>query len=140
MADSDGQRPVGRPSLFTPELAAQICEMLAEGQSLRKICEAPEMPSRSSVLLWLRESPEFSSQYARAREACADLLAEDIIAIADEAKSKEDAPAIKVRVDARIWVASKLKPKVYGNHQAVAIGGADGGPIQVVIQGDDTAL
>ena len=123
----------GRPSSYTAETATEIAELLSDGMSLRTICAREGMPTRVTVFKWLREYPEFLSQYTHAREAAADGFAEDIIEIADTATNKEDAPAIKVRVDARIWVASKLKPKVYGNHQAVAITGSENGPLQIVV-------
>jgi hypothetical protein len=67
--------------------------------------------------------------YARAKEQQADLLAEEIIEIADDSskdlqgyddynnpiENKEFVNRSKLRVDARKWVASKLKPKKYGD-------------------------
>lgn len=131
---------MGRPSLYSQEMCARICSELSEGRSLVTICLPADMPARSTVFLWLAANKDFSDMYARAREAAADWFAEELVAIADTATNKDDAPAIKVRIDARIWVASKLRPKVYGNHQAVALTGNEGGPIQVIIQGDDANL
>ena len=96
-------------------------------------------------MLWLDgRHPEFSQQYAHAREAQADKLAEEILLIADDGSNdtytdgdgncRTDAEAIqrsKLRVDARKWLASKMAPKKYGDK--VAIGGADDlGPVQSV--------
>ncbi len=96
-------------------------------------------------MLWLDGSrPEFSEQYARAREAQADKLAEEALQIADDGRSdtyvdadgnvKTDTEVIqrsKLRVDTRKWLASKMAPKKYGDK--VAIGGADDlGPVQTV--------
>jgi hypothetical protein len=56
-------------------------------------------------------------QYARAKEESADHLAEEIMEIADEAMNaltSEQVQAARLRVDARKWIASKLKPKKYG--------------------------
>lgn len=133
---------VGRPTSFTTDIAERICDEIADGKSLRTICKSDEFPARRTVLYWLAnpDNVAFVRQYERAREAAADCFAEDIIEIADQARNKDDAPAIKVRIDARIWAASKLRPKVYGNHQAVALTGNEGGPIQVIIQGDDAGL
>lgn len=122
---------VGRPSKYSDDLADFICSELADGKSLRAICAQDGMPCRITVFKWLRENPAFSSQYARARDAQADLYAEEIVEIADTAADKEDAPAKKLRVDARIWIASKLKPKVYGNRLTQEVSGPDGGPIQI---------
>ena len=96
-------------------------------------------------MAWLDGSrPEFSEQYARAREAQADKLAEEALQIADDGRSdtyvdgdgnvKTDTEVIqrsKLRVDTRKWLASKMAPKKYGDK--VAIGGADDlGPVQTV--------
>jgi hypothetical protein len=120
----------GRPSLYTPELAAAICARLADGESLKSICSDEAMPSKSSVYLWLQEKPKFSELYARAKEDSADALADEILEISDNAKNdwmqrhgKDDAGWVangehiqrsRLRVDARKWIASKLKPKKYG--------------------------
>ncbi len=107
--------PAGRPTLFSDEMSAEICRRIMDGESLRQICQDKDMPVRETVHRWLGENEEFSIQYARARDTQADTYADDIIAISDEAKDKDSAAAAKVRVDARKWVASKLKPKRYGD-------------------------
>jgi hypothetical protein len=61
-----------------------------------------------------------ADRYALARERSADTLAEDCVLIADEVKDaghmdSARVNAARLRVDARKWVASKLKPKVYAD-------------------------
>lgn len=104
-----------RQSEYTEEIAQEICRRIMTGESLRKICDDESMPHRDTVHKWLSEEKEFSDQYARARDTQADTYADDIVAISDEAKDRDSAAAAKVRVDARKWVASKLKPKRYGD-------------------------
>ena len=138
-------KKLGAPSTYTPELAAAICEHIAAGKSLRTIAALDGMPAQSTIMVWLDgKHPDFTEQYARAREAQADKLAEEILAIADDGRSdtyldaegneKTDNEAIqrsKLRVDTRKWLASKMAPKKYGDK--VAIGGADDlGPVQTV--------
>ncbi len=45
----------GRPSRYTPELAANFCRRLAEGETLRAICRDPAMPDKATVLRWLAD-------------------------------------------------------------------------------------
>ena len=112
---------------------------------MRTIGAMDGMPHQATIMAWLDGSrPEFSEQYARAREAQADKLAEEILAIADDGRSdtyldaegneKTDSEVIqrsKLRVEARKWLASKMAPKKYGDK--MAIGGADDlGPVQTV--------
>lgn len=96
-------------------------------------------------MAWLDGSrPEFSEQYARAREAQADKLAEEALTIADDGRNdtytdadgnvKTDSEVIqrsKLRVDTRKWLASKMAPKKYGDKVTQEHTGANGGAIQV---------
>lgn len=118
---------MGRPSEFTQECADQICEHLADGRSLRDICMDADMPARSTVFKWLGQNQTFADQYARAREAQADLMADEILEIADdsthdtkytdsgEQPNAEWISRSRLRVDARKWLASKMAPKKYGD-------------------------
>lgn len=104
---------MGRSSLYTKDLAVRICDELSSGKSLREICEADGMPAESTVRGWVLEDYDgFAAQYARARETQADTYADDIVRIADTTK---DANLARVQIDARKWVAGKLRPKVYGD-------------------------
>lgn len=122
---------MGRPSEYTPELALEICARIADGESLRAICRTEDMPHARTVFKWLEASEPFQQQYARAREAQADSLADDIQAIADtpqlgqirkidaegnvEVTEEDMLGHRRLQIDARKWIASKLKPKKYGD-------------------------
>jgi hypothetical protein len=121
---------MGRPSDYNVEIADAICERLAEGESLRSICADEGMPSKAAVFRWLGKHKAFSDQYARAREEQAEAFADEMVAISDEQETTVkdadggttmvvfDSTAVarnRLRVDTRKWVASKLKPKKYGD-------------------------
>jgi hypothetical protein len=74
---------------------------------------------------------KFSEQYARAREAQAEIRADEITDIADgvEHGASEAVQAARLRVDARKWIAAKLLPKRYGDKMQHT--GDGGGPIRV---------
>lgn len=120
---------MGRPSSFTDEIADAICDRLAEGESLRKICLSEDMPSKATVFRWLGQNEIFRDQYARAREAQADTMADEILDIADDGSNdfmgedgKYNGDAVqrsKLRVDARKWLAAKMLPKKYGDRQLI---------------------
>ena len=60
----------GRPTTYSQETADAICEELATTDfSLQRICDQESMQAPSTVYLWLNLHPDFSEQYARAREA-----------------------------------------------------------------------
>jgi len=122
---------VGRPSVYTPELADEICTRLANGESLRAICNSERddfMPSIGTILRWVGENDEFQQQYARAREIQAETHADDIVTIADGAAGDDSVKTARdrLRVDARKWVASKLLPKKYGDKQTTVLEDANG--------------
>lgn len=96
----------------------------------------------------MRQQPEFLKQYARAKEESADALADEMLDIADDARNDwmarnhgEDDPGwivngehiqrSRVRIDTRKWLASKLKPKRYGEKIDATLSGPDGGPVSV---------
>ncbi len=126
-------KPGKRPLEFKQYIADIICERIANGQSLREICRDENMPASSTVFKWLTRVEAFAEQYARAREAQADALFDEILTIADDGSNdwmerrgddgaslgwKENGEAIRrsqLRVDARKWMAGKLRPKKYGD-------------------------
>ena len=132
-------KAIGRPSKYSDALTEVICGRIANGESLVRICLDPLMPSRSSVILWLTQYEGFSVRYARAREAQADYLLEELVQIADDGSNdtyiSEDGKELtnqdviarsRLRVDARKWVIAKLAPKKYGEKISQEITGKDG--------------
>jgi len=132
---------MARPSDYSQEIADAICERIADGDSLRTICADDAMPNKATVFRWLAKHPAFSDQYAHAREAQADTLADELTDIADDGTNdwmerkgsegevigwRENGEAInrsRLRVDARKWIASKLKPKKYGDSTMMQLSG-----------------
>lgn len=130
---------MGRTSEYSQDKADEICALLAEGKSLRTICKAESMPCVKTVFNWMRAYPEFLQQYARAKEESADYLAEETLEIADDGSNDwiaandpenpgyrangEHIARSRLRVDTRKWIASKLKPKKYGEKLDVAHSG-----------------
>lgn len=117
----------GRPTLWSQELSDRICKEISLGKSLRTVCGTDEnpkedMPDIVTILRWLREKEEFRTQYERAKEESADLLTEEMLDISDndvvQGDDKSDSARVqqsRLRVDTRKWIASKLKPKRYGD-------------------------
>lgn len=105
--------PGGRPSSYSPEIADAICEELANGAVLYRICkERDDFPDTRTVYRWMEANEEFRRKYARARERQAEYFADQIITISDTAT---DAQLARLQVDARKWHASKTAPKRYGD-------------------------
>lgn len=120
----------GRPTIYTTELADKICNLISmSNRGLVHICKEEGMPSRITVHQWILDNPEFSNKYARAREDQAEFLAEEMLSIADDSsgdldriddfgnriENKEFINRSKLKVETRKWIASKLKPKSFGD-------------------------
>jgi hypothetical protein len=139
----------GRPTDYSPEVTARICERLALGESLRAICRDEDTPSLSAVMNWLNRFPEFVEQYDRARELQAEYLFDEIIEIADDATNdymeKKSAEGVhigwrengeflarsRLRIDARKWAASKMLPKRYGDKMETKLTGDKDNPVAI---------
>jgi hypothetical protein len=149
---------MARPSTFTPELGDTICGLIAERKSLRQIASIEGMPRMSTIMEWMLKGERgdeqyraFAEQYARAKEMMAEFFEDDMLEIADNKTDdfKRDAsgnivfdeagnPVIdhagvaraKLQIDTRKWIASKLKPKKYGDKVQQEVTGADGGPVK----------
>lgn len=130
---------MGRPSDYSQEIAAVICQRLIEGESLRKICTDETMPGRTTVLDWLDVHEDFRARYARAREAQADYM-DDLILDTAGACTPESSPADRVKIGAYQWRAEKLKPKKYGPRLSTEHTGLDGGPIIIKAEPLDDVL
>lgn len=126
------QRTRGGQSTYTPDVAAEICQRLAQGETLRAICRDSHLPAESTVRQWALDDVDgFSAQYARAREIGYHSMFDELVEIADDGSSdrierknpdgsttlvvdKEHVQRSKLRVDSRKWMLSKALPKLYG--------------------------
>ena len=117
---------------FSQEIFDEICVRIASGESLRKICKDDKMPSLVAVWKWLNNSEELVKQYTRAREEQAETFVDEILDIADDNKddtyldengkliiNQEVIARSRLRVDSRKWIASKLKPKRFGDYTKI---------------------
>ena len=129
---------MSRPTVFTPELGAAICEKLAECGSLRRVCRELDMPTDNRVRQWVVENEEFATAYTRAKQMGIHALVEEGIEIVDEPPPVTNLGATdsghvawaKSRSEYRRWLAERMMPKVYGVKSGVELTGADGGPVQ----------
>jgi hypothetical protein len=110
-----------RPFAYTEELGQQICSIIATNSTgLVEVSLNPDMPELAIIANWLADPAmdAFKQAYNTARRIQADLLADEMIAIADMALADGfNAPQVslvKIRIETREWKASKLAPHKYG--------------------------
>jgi hypothetical protein len=119
---------MGRPSVYSIKLGKRICDMIAEGASLRSIGEMPAMPSRRTMRGWLETHVEFERSYEIARKRRAENLIDEIVELSDSVAGSDSAAAVnaaRLAVATRQWVAAKLLPQ-YGDKSRVELSGKDG--------------
>lgn len=124
---------MGRFSTYTESVGDLIIARLAEGESLRSICEAnPDLPDRSTILRWQHDNEDFAAKCARAREFGAESHYDDMAQIETDVLSGALEPkAANVVLANKRWRLEKLKPRVFGARVAHEVTGANGGPLEV---------
>lgn len=137
-------KPKRDPFYTDPESINVFCDYVSGGGHMAGFCRERGL-KYAAVDWWVEQNPERSAMYARARARRADVLADEIVAIADEKdvvasyNGEEvtlalDSTAVarnRLRVDARKWAASKLRPGTYGDKTTTEHTGKDGAPIQI---------
>lgn len=110
---------IGRPSIFTEELAAQICKTIASMPfSLKKLCAMnPSWPVDSTIICWTNESETFSSQYLEAKRRQIFTRMEYATTFLEEAdiNCKASVARAVAQVNLIKWEASHLLPKLFGD-------------------------
>tara|TARA_R110002124_G_scaffold195516_3_gene362539 strand:- start:1366 stop:1800 length:435 start_codon:yes stop_codon:yes gene_type:complete len=123
-------KKIGRPSLYSTELAKDICDKISSNsKGLKKLCaENAHWPNKDTIFTWLKKHPQFADQYAQAKRRQIETFVDEILEIADDSSHDQTTNAqgnvvcnsefiarSRLRIDTRKWLASKLVPKVYGN-------------------------
>lgn len=97
-----------------------IFKEMTKGRSLRQICSRKDMPDKATVLRWLADSSEYATIIAHAREAQIEHYIDLVFEKAENCGlTTEEIAKTKLEIDTIKWVASKLKPKKYGDKIAL---------------------
>ena len=101
----------GRPTLKTPELCAEICRRISEGETMRAILKTPGMPAWTTVHEWRQADESFRQDLLRAREQQAEVWAEEVKELTDaELPTHEAIGRARLRMQSRQWLAGKYNP------------------------------
>jgi len=131
MSTAIAKRSAGRPAFIDPaDVWPQVLGHIASGDALSTALKRLDpAPSYTWAKVQLRTNADLQAAYRAAIEDRADTLADDIIALADsEPPAHLEGAALsawvqqlKLRVHAREWTASKLRPRVYGEKIDVSV-------------------
>ena len=106
----------GLMTLYTPELAEEICLRIAGGEHLRRICRDDHMPHFVNVYQWAKDKPEFAQALREARRLSAEALVGKVTDIAEkEDVTPLEVPALKMRAGLLQWLAAKYNKEEYGD-------------------------
>lgn len=142
-------KKTGRPSKYTPEIAQEMCKLLADGVPLREICRREGFPAWQTVYDWMyRDDKEvaagrgvgLSGAIAKAREVGQDAMAErayqDMYSEPERIMSEGGAridpgyvQLVKARAEITLKLLAKWNPKRYGDR--VQLAGDAENPIKI---------
>lgn len=119
----------GRPEMYTPELGARICELIATHScGLRKLTmQYPELPDTETIYRWVMRYPDFCNSYKKARELQQEVHVNEMVEIANDDSNdmiQNDKGWVgnptavsraKLKIDTLKWQAARLAPTVYGD-------------------------
>jgi hypothetical protein len=135
-------------SRYSAKVAQEFCSRIAEGRSVRSVCKDADMPSKSTIFVWLDEQENFQKLYALAQEERAEAMFDDMLEIADdgsndtrmvgregeerEVTDHEVVARSTLRVRTRQWALARMAPKKYGDKLQAELTGKDGAPLPPV--------
>lgn len=126
---------MSRKTSYTRELSDEICRRVADGETLPNICRDAHIPARTTINQWIMDKRDgFHIRYAEAKTRQLELIAEEMLDIADDGRNDwmrsrdpenngyrfngEHAQRSRLRIDTRKWLLVKLLPDKYGDRVA----------------------
>ena len=133
---------------YCEEIAGEICERIAMGETLSSVCQEDRMPDKRTVWKWRKVHPKFAQDYSRARVDQMNAWADQIIHLADDAEGDFmvsiplDSPELekierdgvvtfkfnrkhvnraKLMIDVRKWLMARYAPEDFGDRSAVSL-------------------
>lgn len=139
---------MGRPSLYSENLAEEIAFRLANGETMKAICSSDHMPGVFTVWRWRNERPDFNELIQRAREVQSEALLDECKALADDAAKVALIPecgsasvaAKKLAIETRLKLAARFAPEKFGDRVRQDVAGVPGAPLERKITLDPEQL
>lgn len=107
------------PVPYAPEIAVEICDLIANGKTLVEIADTPGLPTRQTIYRWLTLYPKFFDAYERAKEISAQSLEDEALEMARTLKGANDFTGTKVQayniaMQQLRWSAARRDKTRYG--------------------------
>ena len=135
----------------TRDKALDIIAEVALGEPVYKLCKSYGIGSKAFYKL-LASDEGIQKAYAAAKDAALDIIAEEIIQLADECRmgvktvkkktgtettTGDMVERSRLQIDARKWLLAHLAPKRYGDKLETTLRGDPSAPIALVLNGSD---
>lgn len=130
------------------KIIKDVIARISTGETLRDICRTEGFPGVTQVYEWMKQDEDFSERFARARESGHDVIADECMAIADNASNDwmevndpdnpgyrlngEHVQRSKLRIETRLKLLAKWNPRKYGDKLELA--GDKDAPLTVVVK------
>jgi hypothetical protein len=106
-----------------------ILDQIANGRTLTSVVAEPDMPSYAWCTLQLRNDPALKARYEEATDSRVEFMASEFIDLADSkmpegldsAAQSAWVQQLKLKLWARTWVLSKLRPRNFGDRLDVSV-------------------
>jgi hypothetical protein len=106
-----------------------ILDQIANGRTLTSIVAEPDMPSYAWCTLHLRNDPQLKERYVEAVDSRVEFMAQQFLDLADSPIPEGlDGTAqsawvqqLKLKLWARTWLMSKLRPRTFGDRLDVSV-------------------
>ena len=112
-----------------PKVWEYILDQIANGRTLTSIVAEPDMPSYAWCTFALRNDPQLKERYVEAVDSRVEFMFSEFIDLADSPIPEGlDGTAqsawvqqLKLKLWARTWVLSKLRPRTFGDRLDVSV-------------------
>ena len=138
------RRPApGRPTSYSEQVAEEVCARIAAGESMLDLSHDAGLPPHQSLYVWMQQHEDFARGYRAACEVRAELMCDEVVAIADDEEADlfdrggGEPPWVNIqairrarlKMQARMWRVGKLAPRKYGPRPA-----EDTGPRPITLE------
>lgn len=131
-----GEQQPSSKAVLTPKRSqqqkiAKVLAVIETGKSMREACKVVGI-NECTFRKMVNKNDELSTQYARAREMCADVQFDEMEDLERQCLDGGiDPKAFRSAMDSRKWRLARMKPKSYGDK--IEHSGKDGGPLQITV-------
>ena len=91
----------GRPTLYSLELSEEFCGLIAEGMTIDRACKEAGMPSKRTILYWLKQYPEFRRKFEESVQFRNQWWMDECVDIADNAPEGASMAKVNARINSR---------------------------------------